>query len=74
MIAGVEHFFEGGQVVVLLDDLPSCGHDGGRAEIGQGFEPQALGLIEQHSVVKGGVKLVVIINAEQGEDLIDGVY
>ena len=39
----------------------------------QGIEPQALGLIEQACVVKGRVKLVVKINAKQGEDLINGV-
>ena len=39
----------------------------------QGIEPQALGLIKQRGIVKGRVKLVVKIDAKQGEDLINGV-
>lgn len=64
---------QGWQVFRLLDDL-SCGAQKIFNWVSaQRIKPQALGLVKQGGVIKGSVKLVVKINAKQGENLVDRV-
>lgn len=45
--------------------------DGFDTETRQSFQPQLFGLVEQFRIAEGGVILIVIVDTEQGKDLID---
>ncbi len=72
-LAGADHTVEGGQVLGFLDHLFGAAQNRLGAELAEGVEPQALGLVEQLHLAEGTVILVVVIDAKQGKHLVDGV-
>lgn len=72
-LAALDHPVEGGQVLTVFDGVFGALEDLLYGEVRQGFQPQLLDLAELAGVRIGGVVLVVIIEAKQGEDLVDGL-
>ena len=64
---------EGGQVLAVLQGVAGAAQNLFSRVIAQGLQPQLLDLVELFRIRVGGVKLVVIVEPEQGEHLIDGV-
>lgn len=64
---------QGGQVFTLFNGAFGAHQNFFRAKALQGFEPQALGLIEGFNIGEGAEILIVKIDAEQLKGLIDGI-
>ena len=72
LLAGFQHPVQGGQVFALLDGTLRPLQDLLHRVVRQGLEPQLLDLAKLLLVRVGGVVLVVVVEAEQGEHLVDG--
>ncbi|RLQ22248.1 hypothetical protein DWB85_08135 [Seongchinamella sediminis] len=64
---------QGGQVLAVLDSVFGALEDLFHREIRQRFQPKFLDLLELAGVRVGGVVLVVVVEAKQGKDLVDGL-
>ncbi len=73
LAAAIEHAVQRGQVLRGLDAASRAEQDGLGAVPGQAVQPQALDLVQLLGVVVGAVVLVVVVQAEQREDLVDRV-
>jgi len=73
VVTGGEHSAQGGQVGFGFDQFPRCHQQYLGLEMAQTFQPQSLGLVEQPGIGKGTVELIVVVDPEQGEDLVDRV-
>lgn len=73
LVAGGQHPAQGRQIGFRLDQRPRRHQQHPGRQVAEALQPQPLGLIEQAGVGKGAVELVVIVDAEQREDLIDGI-
>lgn len=72
-LAGADHAVEGGQEFGFLDHPAGAAQDGLWIELAQAFQPEFFDLVEHFNLVVGLVVLVVVIDAKQGEDLIDRI-
>lgn len=63
-----------GQVLAGLDGVPRAAQDLLHRQIRQRVQPELLDLVELPRIRVGGVVLVVVVEAEQGEDLVDRLY
>jgi hypothetical protein len=70
LLAALQHAVEGGQVLAVLDGMPGALEDVFHRIIRQGLQPQFLDLPELFGIREGGVVLVVVVQPEQGEDLV----
>ena len=72
-VAALEHAVQRGQVLGVLDAASRATQDAFDVDARQRFQPQLLHLIQLRGVFEGLVVLVVIVQAEQCEDLVDRV-
>jgi len=72
-VAALEHAVQRGQVLGVLDAASRAPQDAFDVDAGQRFQPQLLRLIQLRGVFEGLVVLVVVVQAEQREDLVDRV-
>ena len=73
MLAALKHAVECGQVLAVFDGVLGALENLFYREICQGIQPQLLDLVELAGIRVGGVVLVVIVQTEQGKDLVDGI-
>ncbi len=71
--AAFQHSMQGWQILTVLDRVAGAAQDLLHRVFSEGLQPQLLDLLELLAVRVGGVVLVVIIEPEQGEDLVDGL-
>ncbi len=57
----------------MLDGVPGALENLLNGQFCQGVQPQLLDLLELGLVRVGGVILIVVVQAKQGEDLVDGL-
>lgn len=62
------------QILAILDGQFGALKDLCRWHVPEGIQPQLFYLAQLFCFAKSGVVLVVIVQAEQREDLIDGLY
>ena len=74
LLAALQHAVQGGQVFAVFDGVLGAFQDLLHRVVRQRFQPQLLDLLELLRVWKGRVILIVVIQSEQGEDLVDGLY
>ncbi len=74
LLAALQHAVEGGQVFAVLDGVLGALENLLYRVVRQRVQPQFLDLLELLRVGKGGVVLVVIVQPEQGENLVDRLY
>lgn len=73
LAAAVDHPVQRGQVLGALDAGPRTAQDALAVDAGERLEPELLRLRELRGVLEGAVVLVVVVQAEQREDLVDRV-
>ena len=71
LAAAFEHAVQGGQVLAVFDGMLRPPQYLLYGVVCQGLQPQFLDLLELLCIRVGGVILVVVIEAEQGKDLVD---
>lgn len=71
LAAVLEHAVQRGQVLAGLDGVARAAQNLLDRQLRQRVQPQLLDLIELLGIRVGGVILVVVIEPEQGEDLVD---
>ena len=74
LLAALQHAVQGGQVFAVLDGVLGALENLLYRVVRQRVQPQFLDLLELLRVGKGGVVLVVIVQPEQGENLVDRLY
>jgi len=72
--AGVDHFVKRGQVVTVFDGVLRCSKNHGGRVGSQSLQPEPFDLFYLLGVAPSCVILVVIVEAKESEDLIDGLY
>ena len=74
LLAALQHAVEGGKVLAVLNGVPGALQNLLHRVVGQGIQPQLFDLLELLRIGKGGVVLIVVIQPEQGEDLVNCLY
>lgn len=72
-LAGAHHPVQGWQKLGLFNDFACAPSNRVRFEPGQAVQPELLDLVEHLGIAVGLVILVVIIDAEQGKGLVEGI-
>lgn len=72
LLAALQHAMQGGQVLTVLDGVAGAAQDLLNRIVRKGFQPQFLDLLELFGVGVGRVILVVVVQPEQGKNLVDG--
>lgn len=65
------HTMQSGQVLAVLNGMAGTAQDLFHRVFSQGLQPQLLDLAQLLGIRVGGVILIVVIQAKQGEDLVD---
>ncbi len=73
LAAATDHPVQRGQVLGALDAGTCAAQDALPVEAGKRLEPELLRLRELRGVLEGAVVLVVVVQAEQREDLVDRI-
>jgi len=73
LLAAFQHAVESGQVLAVLDGVFGALQDLFHRVIRQGVQPQFLDLLELLRIRESRIVLVVVVQAEQREDLVDGL-
>ncbi len=68
----LQHAMQRGQVLTVLNGVAGAAQDLLDRIVREGFQPQLLDLFELFGVGVGRVILVVVVQPEQGKDLVDG--
>ena len=71
LLAALQHTVEGGEIVAVLDSVLRALEDLLHRVVRQRLQPELLDLLQLLRVRVGCVVLVVVVEAEQGEDLVD---
>lgn len=72
-LAEANHLVQRGQIFRILDRFFGAAQNGLRRKSLQRFHPQAFRLIDRGDIAKSAVVLIMVIDAKQGEYLIDGI-